>query len=74
MSAEEAESLFQPFRGSFSKGSGLGLAIVHRITSDYGARVEVQSQVGHGATFRVSFVPVRGTRPSNHQESAHFIS
>ncbi len=74
MSAEEAESLFQPFRGSFSKGSGLGLAIVHRITSDYGARVEVQSQVGHGATFRVSFAPVRGTRPSNHQESAHFIS
>jgi two-component system sensor histidine kinase PilS (NtrC family) len=74
MSAEEADGLFQPFHGSFSKGSGLGLAIVHRITSDYGARVEVQSQVGQGAAFRVSFPPVRGTRPSPQPESAHFIS
>src|SRR5205814_6672108 len=28
--AEELDSLFQPFHGSFAKGSGLGLAIVHR--------------------------------------------
>ena len=74
MSEEEADALFQPFHGTFSKGSGLGLAIVHRITSDYGARVEVQSQIGQGATFRVSFPPVRGTRPSTRHESAHFIS
>jgi two-component system sensor histidine kinase PilS (NtrC family) len=74
MNAEEAEGLFQPFRGSFSKGSGLGLAIVRRITSDYGARVEVQSQVGQGATFRVCFPPVRGRRQVSQQESADFIS
>lgn len=74
MTAEETETLFQPFHGTFSKGSGLGLAIVHRITSDYGARVEVQSQVGQGTTFRVSFPPVRGPRPANRQESANLIS
>ena len=74
MTPEEIETLFQPFHGTFSKGSGLGLAIVHRITSDYGARVDVQSQVGQGTTFRVSFPPVRGTRPANRQESAHFIA
>jgi signal transduction histidine kinase len=74
MTAEETETLFQPFHGSFSKGSGLGLAIVHRITSDYGARVDVQSQVGQGTTFRVSFAPVRGSRPAMRQESANFIS
>jgi signal transduction histidine kinase len=74
MTAEEVDGLFQPFHGSFRKGSGLGLAIVHRITSDYGARVDVQSQVGLGATFRISFPPVRGSRPASERESAHFIS
>jgi two-component system, NtrC family, sensor histidine kinase PilS len=74
MAAEEIDGIFQPFRGSFSKGTGLGLAIVHRIISDYGARVDVQSQPGHGTTFRVTFPPVRGPRPGDHRESAHASS
>jgi two-component system sensor histidine kinase PilS (NtrC family) len=56
--AEDLDSIFQPFRGSFGKGSGLGLAIIHRITSDYGAKIDVQSQVGRGTTFRIIFPPV----------------
>ncbi|HXG87928.1 MAG TPA: ATP-binding protein [Vicinamibacterales bacterium] len=63
MAAEEIEGMFQPFRGSFSKGTGLGLAIVHRIISDYNARVDVQSQPGHGTTFRVTFPPIRAPKP-----------
>ena len=74
MAPDELEGIFQPFRGSFSKGSGLGLAIVHRIISDYSARVEVQSQPGRGTTFRVTFPPVRGPqvsgRPATRQLSS----
>ena len=55
--ADDVDAIFQPFRGSFGKGTGLGLAIVHRILSDYGATIDVQSQPGRGTTFRVSFPP-----------------
>jgi two-component system sensor histidine kinase PilS (NtrC family) len=54
---EELENIFQPFRGSFGKGTGLGLAIVYRIVSDYNAAIDVQSEPGHGTTFRVTFPP-----------------
>ena len=61
IAAEELESIFQPFRGSFGKGSGLGLAIVHRIVSRLRrARSTSNRSVGRGTTFRVSFPPVRG--------------
>jgi two-component system sensor histidine kinase PilS (NtrC family) len=53
--AEELDGIFQPFRGSFGKGSGLGLAIIHRIVSDYNARIDVDSQMGRGTTFTVTF-------------------
>jgi two-component system sensor histidine kinase PilS (NtrC family) len=53
--AEEVDTIFQPFRGSFGKGTGLGLAIVHRILSDYNAAIDVRSQPGRGTTFRVVF-------------------
>ena len=61
--AEDLEAIFQPFRGSFGKGSGLGLAIIHRIVSDYGAKIEVQSKVGEGTTFRINFAPAAGRVP-----------
>jgi two-component system, NtrC family, sensor histidine kinase PilS len=69
MAPGEMDSLFQPFRGSFSRGTGLGLAIVHRISSDYGAKVEVQSEPGHGTRFRITFLPVHGSRSSEVPES-----
>ncbi|MBI2188964.1 MAG: PAS domain-containing protein [Acidobacteria bacterium] len=56
--AEELDTIFQPFRGSFDKGTGLGLAIVHRIVSDYGGNIEVSSDVGVGTTVRVR-LPLR---------------
>jgi len=48
--AEQVDSIFDPFRGSFGRGSGLGLAIVHRIVTDYNGRIDVESTVGRGTT------------------------
>jgi two-component system sensor histidine kinase PilS (NtrC family) len=51
--AEELDSLFQPFHGSFAKGSGLGLAIVHRIVTDYSGEIQVRSKAGEGTVVAV---------------------
>ncbi len=53
MTAEERDGLFQPFRSSFERGTGLGLAIVHRIVTDYGGGIEVDSEPGRGTTMAV---------------------
>jgi two-component system sensor histidine kinase PilS (NtrC family) len=50
---EELDTIFQPFRGTFSKGTGLGLAIVHRTVSDYGGEIQVSSTPGTGTTVTV---------------------
>jgi signal transduction histidine kinase len=51
---EELDGIFQPFRGGFTRGTGLGLSIVHRIATDYGGDVRVQSNQGQGTTVEVS--------------------
>jgi two-component system sensor histidine kinase PilS (NtrC family) len=51
--AEDLDRIFQPFHGGFAKGAGLGLAIVHRIVSDQGGSIAVQSQAGQGTTIDV---------------------
>jgi len=59
--SEDLERVFDPFfttKGP-DQGSGLGLMICHRIVTDHGGRIEVQSLEGRGATFRV-LLPVRG--------------
>lgn len=59
--AEDLERVFDPFfttKGP-DQGSGLGLMICHRIVTDHGGHIEVQSLEGRGATFRVLF-PVLG--------------
>jgi signal transduction histidine kinase len=56
--ANEVDTLFQPFHGSFGQGSGLGLAIVHRIVTDYGGHIQVRSRPGSGTTVAVT-LPAR---------------
>jgi len=54
---EFLSKVFDPFftTKSQGEGTGLGLNIVHRIVENYGGRIQVESQVGAGATFTISF-------------------
>lgn len=54
--AAALEHIFEPFfrvPGSSVPGSGIGLATVHRIVVAHGWKLEVNSVVGEGSTFRV---------------------
>jgi len=52
---EQINQIFQPFYTTKAKGTGLGLMIVQRIVRDHGGRIELDSHVGKGTTFRVHF-------------------
>jgi two-component system, NtrC family, sensor histidine kinase PilS len=68
--ADQVDSIFDPFRGSFGRGTGLGLAIVHRIVTDYNGRIDVESALGQGTTIVARFPgpPSAGTATSASQQ------
>lgn len=55
--------IFDPFFTTkpIGVGTGLGLAICHRIISSMGGDIAVESEPGHGTTFRVTFLSAPAT-------------
>ena len=51
--AAELGEVFRPLYTTKATGTGLGLAISRRIVEEHGGRIEVESIVGEGTTFRV---------------------
>ena len=59
IAADQRERIFDLYFTTKAEGAGLGLSLVHRIVSEHGGRIDVQSREGEGATFTV-FLPRRG--------------
>jgi two-component system, sporulation sensor kinase E len=59
---DQLNRIFEPFYTTKKKGSGLGLMVVQRIVRAHGGRIDLQSQVGRGTTFRI-WLPLHERRP-----------
>jgi PAS domain S-box-containing protein len=59
---ERLTRIFEPFFTTKQKGSGLGLMIVQRIIRDHGGRIELDSRVGRGTTFKL-WIPLAERTP-----------
>jgi len=62
ISPEQINRIFEPFYTTKKKGTGLGLMIVQRIVRAHNGRIEVDSRVGSGTTFRI-WLPLHERRP-----------
>jgi PAS domain S-box-containing protein len=59
---EKLNRIFEPFYTTKKKGSGLGLMIVQRIVRAHNGRIDLESNVGRGTTFRI-WLPLHERKP-----------
>ena len=57
MSEEIKNKILEPFftTKKIGKGTGLGVSISYGIIKDYEGSIEIESEVGKGTTFKLSF-------------------
>jgi two-component system sensor histidine kinase PilS (NtrC family) len=55
MKEEIKKRIFEPFMTTKPKGTGLGLAITHKILQSHQAEIVVESDLGRGTSFVISF-------------------
>lgn len=65
---EEITRIFEPFYTTKKKGTGLGLMIVQRIVRAHDGKIDVESRVGRGTTFRI-WLPSHERKPRLLQET-----
>jgi signal transduction histidine kinase len=61
---DKRERIFEAYYTTKSRGTGLGLAVVKHNTELYGGRVRVESELGKGSQFTLSFPAKTLMRPS----------
>lgn len=59
---DQLNRIFEPFYTTKKKGSGLGLMIVQRIVRDHGGRIELDSRLNEGTSFRI-WLPLHERHP-----------
>ncbi len=64
IAAEHLNHIFDPFFTTRSEGTGLGLSVAHGIIVEHNGAVEVESTVGTGTTFTMTFPLVTPGAPS----------
>jgi PAS domain S-box-containing protein len=62
ISQEQIARIFEPFYTTKKKGTGLGLMIVQRIVRAHNGRIELESNIGKGTTFRI-WLPLHERKP-----------
>jgi len=70
---EQIARIFEPFYTTKKKGTGLGLLIVQRIIRAHGGKIEVESHVGQGTTFRI-WLPLHERKPKLLEETTGKMS
>ncbi len=65
ISPENLKRIFEPFYSTKGqRGTGLGLAVTRKIVAEHGGKVEANSTVGGGTTFRI-ILPLTHGRPED---------
>ena len=69
MSDDTLLKIFEPFYSTKSGGSGLGLPTVRKVIEGHGGRIAIQSEVGRGSQFTLTFPAIPRNTFSGRSES-----